>query len=145
MKSIRLSLNQAATEFQTTRETIRRGLHRLEIKVEGRNKYSVFDIHRAIAGDLKFERTRRERAEADRAEVEAAKAKNEVIAHEDVRAFITRTFAPVREDVLSLPSLLAAKCNPNDPETARAVLLDWCDTFIKRRRENVPEIKADTK
>lgn len=111
--------------------------------IGGRNDYTVYELHCAMSGDLLFERTRRERAEADRAEVEASKAKLEVIHQGDVATFIRNTFAPVREDVIAMPSQLASRCNPANPQLARAVLLDWCDVFIRRRRENVPDFKAN--
>lgn len=141
MKAIRLSLTQAAAEFGTTRDTIRKGLHRLELlngSKKKNQKFTIYDLHRAIAGDLKFERTRHERAEADRAEVAAARERGEVIHVNDVTTFIRNNFGPVREDVIALPGQLAAKCNPENPELARQTLTEWVDVFIKRRRENLP-------
>jgi hypothetical protein len=135
-KELRLSLRQAEHYFHTTRDTIRRNADLQQIKPDSNGRYSVFDIHRILSGDLRFERTRRERAEADRAEVAAARDRGEVIHVDQVQAFIRNTFQPVREDVVALPGLLAAKCNPENPELARQTLTEWTDQFIKRRRES---------
>lgn len=137
------SLIAAADEFGVARETIRRGLRRNDVEVKSGKKYTTQQVFKAISGDLKFERTRRERAEADRAEVEAAKSKQEVIHQSDVATFIRNTFAPVREDLISMPSQLAARCNPADPQKAREALTEWSDEFIKRRREHIPAIKLN--
>ncbi len=66
------TISRAAPEFGTTRETLKRSLSALDLKGP---EYTTREIVRALCGDLKFERTRRERAEADKAEIEAAVAK----------------------------------------------------------------------
>lgn len=65
---IKLSIQRAAVEFGVSRETVRRGLRSIEI--EPKATYTVREVHRALAGDLKFERGRLVRAQADAAELE---------------------------------------------------------------------------
>jgi hypothetical protein len=136
------SLSKASVEFGVTRETIRRGLRNADIAAKPHQTYTTKQIFAAVAGDLKFERTRRERAEADKAEVEAARLKEEVIHRDDVTTFIRNTFAPVREDVMAMPAILATKANPENPAIARSILTEWVDAFIARRREQLPAFKA---
>lgn len=107
MKAIRLSLTQAAAEFGTTRDTIRKGLHRLELlngQQKKNQKFTIYDLHRAIAGDLKFERTRHERAEANIAEREDRIKEGNVIEWERVeRRLNERFFLPLQTALDAAP------------------------------------------
>ena len=101
------------------------------------------DVFKACTGDWQVARTRQANADADLQELKSRLARNYVIPTDDARVFISTTFSPIRSDVLNLPALYAAKCNPENPELARAVLLEWADTFIARRRENLPTFKIE--
>ena len=101
------------------------------------------EVFEAFTGDLAAARARQATAEAEWAELRSQKARNEVIPTDDVRTFIATTFSPIRADALNLPALYAAKCNPENPELARAALLEFADTFIARRRENLPHFKIE--
>lgn len=124
MKPIRLSLNQAADEFHTTRETIRRALLRLEIKPDAEGTYSPFDVHCALSGgDLKFERTRQARAEANRLEREEAIASKELCLFADVQAhFVEFLVEPVARAL-------------TDGIASGAVRQEWADNLRKTIRE----------
>lgn len=125
------TLLKAAEEFGVSREKIRRGL-----RLRGVDKTEAFttrEIFAAIAGDWDFERTRRERAEADKAEIEAAVAKGTHIPRDDVANFIQETFSPLREKIVAMPSKLSGLCNPSDPEHARQHLERFRDEFLKLR------------
>ena len=133
------SVHKAATEFGVSRETIVRGLKQLGIEVNRNSTFTTKQIFTSIAGDLKFERTRRERAEADKAEVEAAAAKRTRIPREDVVTFIRESFAPLRELVVAMPAQMAGLVNPADPHHAREHLERWRDEFLKHKEHLPPE------
>lgn len=132
------NLHSAALEFETTEPTIKKGLIANGHEVKRGEKFSTRDIHLALTGDLKTQRTRREAAEADKAEIEAAIAKKEVIPISEVMRYIQQTFQPVREQALAMPGALSALCNPTDPQHAREHLQIWSDGFLKHCREHKP-------
>lgn len=137
---IKWSINAAAIEFGVSRETLTRGLKRIEKFDPKKSDYTSLTIHLALSGDLKYERTRRERAEADKAEVESAIAKKEVIPTHMVSEFIIKSFSPIREQLMALPGAESAKCNPGDPSHARTILESAVDRILKHCREHVPEV-----
>jgi hypothetical protein len=136
-KAMSWTLLRAAEEFGVSRETIRRGLRMRGIeKTDG---FTTREMFVAIAGDWDFEHTRRERAEADKAEVDAAVAKKTHVPYEDVAGFIRETFAPLREKIVAMPNRLAALCNPTDPEHARKHLESFRDEFLRHKEKLPPE------
>jgi hypothetical protein len=136
------TISKAAKEFATTEETITRGLRYLGLdtkrKSKGANEYTTKQIVGAIFGDLKHEKTRLTRAEAEIKEIESLEKANTVIPRDDVVTFIRETFSPVREMVIALAGSQAALCNPSDPQHAHAHLTAWTDMFLKHCKERMP-------
>jgi len=136
------TLSAWSVELGKDTRTIQIRLNKAGFRVPKRGKLRGRVIFVAMTGDLDQERIRHKRAEADLTETKARVAREQVIDVQDVATFIRNTFAPVRSDVIELPGLLAARCNPQNPEVARQALLDWSDTFLRRRREDLPEFKT---
>src|SRR5579872_3619470 len=114
------TVDGAAVEFGSTDETVSKGLRANNIEVLPRKKYTTKQIFCALSGDLKFERTRRERIEADKAEAELAILQGSLLDTESVTKFIQRTFSPFRERLMGMPGRLAAQLNLT-PEQRKAV------------------------
>jgi hypothetical protein len=89
--------------------------------------------------DLLTERARETKARADKIELQNSVARRKLIPREDVQHFIVSTYAPVREQVLAMPSVMAPRVNPTDPEHARRHLEEWGDWMLTYCRQHVPE------
>jgi hypothetical protein len=133
------TISKAAVEFETTKETIGKGLRANDIDVQPRQTYTTKQIFCALAGDLKYERTRRERAEADKAEIETKMLTGSVIPRDDVAVFILKTFGPVRERLMGLPGRIAAQLGLS-PEQRKALDSEVAAT-LTFCRENIPPKK----
>jgi hypothetical protein len=133
---MKLSITKAAVEFGVSKETIRRGLREQDIP-ESKDGYPLRVLFRAAGGDFKFERTRRERAEAESRELSNGERKRELIALEEARRAIAEVLAPVRQRIVTVPTEMANRCNPTDPEFARAALSEWRDETLRGIRADI--------
>jgi hypothetical protein len=136
--AITLTLLKGAEQFGVSRETLRRALAESEIEARPDGKYSIRELHRALAGDARTERARLTRLRADTEELELRQRKRELIPLEEAQRFIVENFACHREFIVSQPGRLALKCNPTDPNTARAALEADRDEFLKFREKYPP-------
>lgn len=125
------STTQAASEFGVSVETVKRGLRAMNVEVVKGNRYSTKQIYAAIAGDFKLERTRSERAKANLMELEELELRKELVKMDEAEGYVRKRLMPVREAWMSMPIVLAARCNPSDPELARLALQDWCDEKMR--------------
>lgn len=133
------TITAASIEFEVSKDTILRGMRQNGLDTSSRGgDFTTKEVLAAIYGDLKHERTRRERAEADKAEIEAAIAKKTVIPREDVVTFIRQTFSPVREMIMTLAGSQAPLCNPSDSQHAFGHLQSWADMFLKHCKIHEP-------
>lgn len=137
------TVHAAAKEWHSTDETIVKGLRAAGIEVIPRKTYTTLEIFNALAGDLKYQRTRRERAEADRAELEVAHERGELIKADDVTRFIQRTFGPFRERLMGLPGRVTAALNLTGEQ--RKVLDAEIEATINFCREHIPTKKEINK
>lgn len=135
----RMSLLEAATEFGVSYATLRRHLAKDEIPVGPGVTYTVAQVHRVLAGELEYERIRTERARASLLEFERAEKERELVSLAEVQAMYSESLLPVRQRFLALPSEAAARCNPSDPEFARAALQRWVDDAFPIIREQLPK------
>jgi len=133
-KSRTLTLTEAAREFRTTRETVKRRLRAAEVNLEP-ERWSIFAIHSAMVGDMSAERIRKTRAEADLLELDRRAREKELVSMDEAREVVRAFLTPARELLLSAPSALAARVNPSDPELARLELQDWVDNGVRKIRE----------
>jgi hypothetical protein len=125
------NLSTAALEFGASRETISRGLRANGVTVTAGNDYTTRQIYTALAGDLKYERTRRERAEADKAERENKIASGELHNVNEVEKLVWQdVLAPLRTELLTLHLTLGPKCV--DAENAMEAIKCWADETLKK-------------
>lgn len=134
-----MTLREAADEFGVSHETLRRRLAKEEIPVGAGVTYTVAQVHRVLAGELEHERIRSERARASLLEYERAEKERELVSLAEVQAMYSESLLPVRQRFLALPSEAAARCNPSDPEFARAALQRWVDDAFPIIREQLPK------
>lgn len=133
------TIHAAGKEWGVADATIVKGLKYNDIYKPDGAEYSTREIDIALNGDLKRERTRRERAEADKAEMKNVALRGETIDKSVAAEFIRKTFSPVRERIMSMPGQMANKVNPDNPRMARGILETWGQSFLQHCRENMPE------
>lgn len=119
--AIKWTLLQASAEFNTTRETLRRGLMANGVEVKPNGTFTTHEIHCALAGDGKKARARKDLADAIAKERENKIAEREVIPIGEVQSTMDKVLLAVRQWMLSLPSK-AHRVNPSDPAFAQAAL-----------------------
>jgi hypothetical protein len=132
MKSepIRLTLEAAAREFAASKETLRRGLKGLDLETGRGKTYDLATIYRALAGDVKSERARLLRTQANLLEMDLATRRADTLSMIEARAAIARLFQPMREQLLELPNAWCTRVNPSDPALAREALGQWVDQCL---------------
>jgi hypothetical protein len=140
------SISKAAVEFGSSRETISRGLRGNGVTVSIGKEFTTKQIFAALAGDLKFERTRRERAEAEKIERENRIAESELL---DVAAvdkiMWTDCLQPLRVELMNLPAQLAPLCNPENPATAQTALDNHIAGILQKIKTSQPAETAPEK
>ena len=114
------TLSKAAPEWGTTRETLKRGLRLAGIPE--RKTYTTRDIDRALHDDLKLERARETGLRADLLELKRQQKSGDLVTMDEARCVIAEALAPVRSKLMAMPSTLALRCNPSDPDLARTEL-----------------------
>ena len=130
-----LSISEAAKEFHSTPETIRRRLRAAEITHTEGKRYSIYVLHTALVGDLHAQRIRETRARADLLELERRKTEGELVTMEEARNVIRQYLGPMRDILTTAPMALAARVNPADPELARMQLEQWSEDNLKKLHE----------
>ena len=134
----RWTLLEAASETGRSRETIKRGLSKAGEKVDKDGTFSTRQLLSALIDDLKEAKARRERAEAEMAELELQQKRRELIPASEVSAVVNGTLSTLTEAVRAMPSALARRCNPTDPEHARKAIAAYVDgKILARGREHV--------
>jgi hypothetical protein len=127
-----LSISEAAKEFHSTPETIRRRLRAAEITHTEGKRYSIYVLHTALVGDLHAQRIRETRARADLLELERRQTEGELVTMNEARGVIRQYLGPMRDILVTAPMALAARVNPADPELARMQLETWSEDNMKR-------------
>lgn len=130
-----LSISEAAKEFHSTPETIRRRLRAADITHAEGNRYSIYTLHVAMVGDLHAQRIRETRARADLLELERRQTEGELVTMEEARNVIRQYLGPMRDILTTAPMALAARVNPADPELARMQLEQWSEDNMRKLRE----------
>jgi len=134
-KDHNLSISEAAKEFHSTPETIRRRLRAADITHAEGNRYSIYTLHVAMVGDLHAQRIRETRARADLLELERRKTEGDLVTMEEARSVIRQYLGPMRDILTTAPMALAARVNPADPELARMQLEQWSEDNMRKLRE----------
>ncbi len=130
-----LSISEAAKEFHSTPETIRRRLRAAEITHTEGKRYSIYVLHTALVGDLHAQRIRETRARADLLELERRQTEGELVTMNEARGVIRQYLGPMRDILTTAPMALAARVNPADPELARMQLEQWSEDNLKKLHE----------
>lgn len=89
-------------------------------------------------GDLKAEQIRETRERADKLELHNAEKREELLPREEVEQINHHRFGLMVSLFRSLPTEVASKCNPSDPEHAYRVL----DEFLQGRLPVIREAGA---
>lgn len=97
---VRLTLDQASSEFAIDRRSLSRRLSAINAKPED-GKYSILQCHRAVTGDLDAERLRKTKEEADKIELENEKTRGTLIEIESVYKHFEGVFVSFRARVLA--------------------------------------------
>lgn len=103
------SIPKAAEEFNTTRETLRRGLLANGIEVKPNGTFTTRDICSALFGDGKQARARKDLADAIAKERENREADRDLIPFTEHESWCNAVLQPIRQWMLALPSLMANK------------------------------------
>lgn len=130
-----LSIQDAAREFHTTPETIRRRLRAAEVVHKEGELHSIYVLHTALVGDLHAQRIRETRARADLLELERRQTEGELVTMNEARGVIRQYLGPMRDILTTAPMALAARVNPADPELARMQLEQWSEDNLKKLHE----------
>ncbi len=96
----RWSILSACREFEVHRTTLQRRLIELGIIVGDDGLYSTHDILSAIMGDIRAERLRKTREEADHVAIKNAEARKELIPASEVFRVLESTFTVIKQEIL---------------------------------------------
>lgn len=141
---MRLTIHAASIAFRCARDTLKRGLDAIGAKPDKKGGYLIFEIHRALAGDLKTEKTRETKYRADLLEQEFRQKQGELYSATEVQKLMSDTFQPIRDILNQAPSQLATRCNPTDPTLAREALMEWLKTVLPLVRALWPTAAVQT-
>ena len=134
---MKLTLLKASEEFGAARETIRRGLVTNGVEVTPGGKYTIAQIHLALTGDVKVATARDKMASALARERENRIADGDLISVSDHEAWQRKTLLPIRQRLDALPTTMAQRCNPTDPEFARQALSGWVKESLELIRSDI--------
>lgn len=133
---IRLTAYAAARELGVSIETLRRNLKEIGEDTKGGAKFPLRTVYRALTSDGKDAKNRQARADAESAEINLRKLKEELADVSVIEKRITEILMPIRDRFNSLAAEACARCNPADPELARRALDEWvADTLRTVRTE----------
>ncbi len=127
------------------RATLTKRLRIADIQFKPHGKVSAVNIFRALAGDDKQARARRENAQAEMIESKLQERRGSLIAKELVQTSVRNVCLPVRQRLNCLASECAHLCNPADPAHAMAVLAEWVKRSLPVIREEKEKLDAKTK
>ena len=135
MKEPKLSLLAASVALNVSRDTIRRGLRRNDVKEK--KTYTLKEIFAALnGGDLEAERIRETRAKADALERENRIADGEIILLSQNLEWQEKVLLAIRQRLIALPGQMASRTNPTDPQFAQSALESWL-------RETLPLLRTE--
>ncbi len=117
----------------------------ITIKPKG-GKYSAKAVYVAMVGDKEAEQVRELKLKNEALELEAAEKKGQLHSKAAIEELIwEKGLSPLREALLNLSKVVAAQCNPKDPETARKVLDAHVAGVMKQLSEALPKTATKEK
>lgn len=138
--------HSAAPEWDINVKTLRRMLAAAGHDLNEKKNFTTPEISRAVhaAGDLKSEKTRETKFRADLLELEHKQKLGDLVTLADVQRMMTETFQPIRDLINQLPSQVASRCNPTDPQCAMQALEEWKKVALPLIRGAWPDKPNDT-
>jgi len=143
--TIEFTLFAWAQSIGMDRATLAKRLRMAGIQYTPHGKISAMDIYRALCGDDKQARARRENAQAEMLESRLQERRGNLIPKEMVQTAMRNFCLPVRQRLNSLASECAHLCNPTDPVHARGVLADWTKRSLPVIREEKHKMDVKSK
>lgn len=101
----RWRLTEAAQEFDIDKDTLSKRFKALSIEANPEGLYSTAQVCDARFGNLRFEQTRKTKAEADKAELDLMERAGKVVPIEWARQIIEEIGVSLRQKVLALQRL----------------------------------------
>ena len=149
------SVNALSKLTGADRKTIDKAVARAQIKPAGMHRgsplYRIKDVQSAlvsagnVTAELRAERLRLTTEQADKVALDNAKERKQLVPLADIEAILTESFLPIRQRFLALPSEMCNRCNPTDPQFARAALQEWADEAMRLIRVQLPQPKNEPK
>ena len=141
--SIEFSLFAWAQAIGMDRATLTKRLRVADIRYKPHGKISAANIYRALAGDDKQARARRDNAQAEMLESKVQERVGNLVNKDIVQTAMRNFCLPVRQRLNSLASECAHLCNPTDPLHARAALEDWVKRALPAIREEKQKLETN--
>lgn len=136
MKVQKLSITQAAKQFGFSKETVTRAMHRAGIKTPRGATFPIKTIHNALAGDVRSERARLLREQADKTALENQKTRGELVSIPTMeRQLWERIYLPMKSNLETMPERLALLIAPDDAGRVQKLLRDWVEELKASCRE----------
>ncbi len=129
------TIHKAASEWLIDSKTLTKRLRAIGHDPKPRQTFSTSEISAAVCGDLTAERIRAERARADLMEQKRKENDRELVRLDDVQEMLQQMMAPIRSRLNAMPTELANRVNPTDPQLAKDAAQRWVDEAVKTVRE----------
>lgn len=127
-ETIAHSLTAWAANVGLDRTTLRNRLGKAGITIAADEPIKALDVYRATTGDKDAAMTRKLTAEAEEKERDNRVAAGELLdASEIEKKLWQNLLQPLRTMLEQQANECAANCNPQNPEVAKAVLLQWLE------------------
>jgi len=134
------SCNAWARAYGTDSNALIEKLQRAGIVYKSGEEINAVEIFKAILFRSEKDEAiaRQANAKAEEQEMENAVRRKELMELAQIERIVwTDLLAPLRQEIEQMPKSLAGLCNPEDPETAQAVLEQWVEkTKLNIRDKN---------
>lgn len=80
------------------------------------------------------------KARTEQIELDNKVARGELVPMATAKKVLTDVLLPLRTALQAMPSALCARCNPGDPELARAALADACREILQSASDEAAKI-----
>lgn len=133
---------QLAKEFRVSTNTMGRALASAGYKTGKGRKFTVHQGHTALTkkgdskGSIQDERLRKIRLENELLEQERDRNAKVLVPIEQVQELVGRYTGPIRNAWLAMPTAMAARCNPTDPDVAKKALSEWRDNSLRLTQQD---------
>ena len=127
-----VSQTAAAKALGISRERLHRQCAKAGIEVKARQKLTFREVVRAMTGgNMEAEKLRETSARADLLELDRREKEKELVSLSDVQDMLQQMMAPIRSRLNAMPTELANRVNPTDPQLAKDAAQRWVDEAVK--------------